>query len=650
MALEIKHVKDLQGLDFFIPSYQRGYRWEKRQIEQLLDDFLEFCNNIKAKKQLDKENQLWNRTYPNAPARKTDNCEKVGFYCLQPLAVTSNGGKWDLIDGQQRLTTVYLILTYLTGNPIYTIAYESRDDLFFKNKAFTQKGNNSISNIDFYFMTKAYETIDMWFQNHQNTKYDIQELLLPHDFNGIGSEYRLLDDQLHDVRFIWYETPAKSSIQTFNDLNYGKISLTDAELVKALFFQCDFSTNVEVAKNKASLRSIKWSLMEESLQDEFFWGMLTPSNYQLELHLELILRFVAEEINEENKYGNEKVANNLFDIFSKAISDNGFTADGKVISNIEDRIESLWGMICKVYTVFHNWYKNRALYHHIGLLIFLACNYQFKKDKNVHIRIIRELYQEYRQHDKSAFTEYLRKRIGEYVSIQSKHGNGKVKQLHEIMYEDNKEANEIRKILLLFNVEETIRNDYDEARFPFHLADQYVLNSLEHIHPQNLAVEDIEYEKLKVWFDERVSILTANGVMGNPAKTALQQAVNQLVSNLSSPATFANNKVKCLQDLKEVDKEFDELAGMRPSIMHSLYNMALVDKDTNAALQNGLLDSKREKLKERSESGVTYVPIGTWHVFNKYYSKQVSDLQFWTENDRKEYFEQIRIVYNYYTK
>ena len=46
MALEIKHVADLMGKQFRIPSYQRGYRWERKQIEQLLNDLAEFALSI----------------------------------------------------------------------------------------------------------------------------------------------------------------------------------------------------------------------------------------------------------------------------------------------------------------------------------------------------------------------------------------------------------------------------------------------------------------------------------------------------------------------------------------------------------------------------------------------------------------------------
>uniref|UniRef100_UPI003FED4049 GmrSD restriction endonuclease domain-containing protein n=1 Tax=Candidatus Limisoma sp. TaxID=3076476 RepID=UPI003FED4049 len=37
-------------MHFIIPPYQRGYRWESRQIEELLDDLLDFVKSMKSKK------------------------------------------------------------------------------------------------------------------------------------------------------------------------------------------------------------------------------------------------------------------------------------------------------------------------------------------------------------------------------------------------------------------------------------------------------------------------------------------------------------------------------------------------------------------------------------------------------------------------
>ena len=80
-------------LKFVVPSYQRGYRWTKRQVEELLDDIWEFSQK-----------------------NKNDN----SFYCLQPIVIKKiEENKYELIDGQQRLTTIYLLLSYFKNNKIW---------------------------------------------------------------------------------------------------------------------------------------------------------------------------------------------------------------------------------------------------------------------------------------------------------------------------------------------------------------------------------------------------------------------------------------------------------------------------------------------------------------------------------------------------
>ena len=54
--IELKNVTELCGMNFYIPNYQRGYRWTNQQIDDLLNDINEFNDND-------------------------------GFYCLQPLVV-----------------------------------------------------------------------------------------------------------------------------------------------------------------------------------------------------------------------------------------------------------------------------------------------------------------------------------------------------------------------------------------------------------------------------------------------------------------------------------------------------------------------------------------------------------------------------------
>jgi hypothetical protein len=99
MELTTRFVGDLAE-DFFVASYQRGYRWGEHEVEQLLDDLRGSIGST---------------------------------YFLQLVVVSRRAdGSWELIDGQQRLTMLYLLFRYLqrehlpnTG-PNYSITYDTR--------------------------------------------------------------------------------------------------------------------------------------------------------------------------------------------------------------------------------------------------------------------------------------------------------------------------------------------------------------------------------------------------------------------------------------------------------------------------------------------------------------------------------------------
>ena len=94
-TVALKKVRELQNFHFLIPFYQRGYRWNERQVRQLLLDI--------------------------------DSFQPTGgnFYFLQALVVVKTGdASYRVVDGQQRLTTLQLILNYLDETSPIQIAYE----------------------------------------------------------------------------------------------------------------------------------------------------------------------------------------------------------------------------------------------------------------------------------------------------------------------------------------------------------------------------------------------------------------------------------------------------------------------------------------------------------------------------------------------
>jgi uncharacterized protein with ParB-like and HNH nuclease domain len=104
----IRNVQSLLNEHFYVPKYQRGYRWTKKQVEDLLNDIDRFT--------------------------PSNDEGKNSWYCLQPLVVKKDSkGQWRLVDGQQRLTTIKLILHFLNQQyvaarqkKLFTIDYETR--------------------------------------------------------------------------------------------------------------------------------------------------------------------------------------------------------------------------------------------------------------------------------------------------------------------------------------------------------------------------------------------------------------------------------------------------------------------------------------------------------------------------------------------
>lgn len=140
-----------------IPAYQRGYRWTPIQVTQLLDDIREFT--------------------------KRQNPKPEQFYCLQPLVLRANdNGAFDVVDGQQRLTTLLLILRHFNErlaaeyrDNLYTLEFETRADLnsFLENPTEAQ----AASNIDYFHIAQAVRTIKDWFKERTNEVEKIKELL-----------------------------------------------------------------------------------------------------------------------------------------------------------------------------------------------------------------------------------------------------------------------------------------------------------------------------------------------------------------------------------------------------------------------------------------------------------------------------------------
>jgi len=578
--LKLIPVDNLLDKNFFIPSYQRGYRWNEREVTDLLEDILEFQNKDK---------------------------EKGEFYCLQPIVVSEKENKsWEVIDGQQRLTTLYILLSYLeearkimfSSFEKFSISYETREKEDYSSKKFLEEILNieeeNNKNIDFYHISKAYLTIKKWFEEMNINKADFLNTLLKVD-------YKDDKDMANNIRFIWYNVKTQSEDEAkniFTRINMGKILLTNAELIKALFFIESSQTNKEREKHQQKL-AYEWDNIENTLQNKNFWFFLNKSNKSKPTKIEFIFDLIANKYRDEVSIKINKSVDNYytFYIFNSLINN-------KIKSKGE-----LWEEIKIYFRTFEEWYNNNEYYHLIGYLIHIGNDVEQIKVLSSNI----------------SKSEFKRKLI-ELISndIKKKFEREKIKEIIELSYQDNSKL--IGEILLLFNVISTMNSKF--TKFPF---ERYIEEnwSLEHIHAQNS--EDLKTEQQR-----RLLLEEQKGYYQNINEKEILLKINNLLNEDKIENDFFVN----LQE--EIFSKYTDKESIN---IHSINNMALLSIGDNSALNNNIFPIKRDKIIELDEKG-SFIPICTKNVFLKYYSKDVTQNSEWTKKDRASYLTEIKTKLN----
>ncbi len=418
MNIETKVIGALKGYKFFVPSYQRGYRWGFDEIRALLNDILEFQDNNETKK-----------------------------YYIQPLIVKKKeDGSFEVVDGQQRLTTLYVFMKIVAQEirsavPVFELIYQTRkeSETFLKN--LSDKTEVDKSNIDFYYISHAYKTIDAWLEEQEDKSVAIQKM---------NSKIRT------SVSFIWYELPLESSpIEVFTKVNLGRIPLTNAELIKALFLSQDNFDLLElnrIGENEQRQMAMEWERIEQGLQDDSFWYFLNELD-QSGTRIDLLFELLADEYNENLNISRQQ---NYFSflVFSKYLEDK---------KNKRIYIKEIWDKIKSLYEEFCDWYKDLNKYHIIGYLI--------ASGKSIH-----ELRALTRNKRKSEINKSLLEAIKQQVRLDEKHLD-LIKG--EFLTSNNKKK--IRKLLFLFNIATLVCKSEKQYRFPFDIYKKEGWD-IEHIH------------------------------------------------------------------------------------------------------------------------------------------------------------------------
>ena len=617
--IELKSVSELHGMKFFIPSYQRGYRWTEQQVKDLLNDIWEFS---KKKKQ------------------------EYEFYCLQPLVVKpmNNNDKqkarlnineewYEVIDGQQRLTTIFLILSSLKeaisilGLPtdLYELKYQ-RESKDFNFTSFLN--NTSVSNeikdsyIDYFYMSSALKVIDSWLKSKKINIGDFCSSLLKHDLDDNQDNPR---DKANNVRFIWYESVDEDPIKVFTRLNIGKISLTNAELIKALFLnRSNFGEkDSEHLKLRQQEIASEWDNIEYTLQNDEFWLFLHEKGYDRPTRIDFIFDLICEQktLGTFDNIGTDDYK--TFRYFYEY-----FKSDS---SNIED----CWKEVKKYFQTFKEWFDDLELYHYIGYLV----EYKY---------LISELVSEWHgSKDKDSFVDYLKAEI-----------KNKIKRCCpalDFQYkEDGSDKGKCKPILLFQNIQTVINqnknnlsnSDYKLGvfyKFPFHL---YKLENwdVEHIN-SNTTNDEEDVDTQKEWL---LNVYLS-------ADDDTQQIIQSYFESSE------DEKGKLFEEVKQIIPQNTEWS---PEEKNRIWNYTLLDSSTNRSYGNAIFSGKRRviigkdkglsiaipkigkdgklQLGEEKKAKSSFVPPCTKQAFMKYYSATMSDANYWTKVDAEGYLNDIK--------
>ena len=557
---------------YLIPSYQRGYRWTELHVSALLNDIDSFMNSRKS----------------------TDES-----YCLQPIAIVKQLDKdgytiWEIVDGQQRLITLFLILNYL-GQSSYKLSFEKRS----QSEEFLSNLNHNPychDTPDHHFISKAHEIISNWFEEKSH--------------EDMGYKNRFAVVLVDAVKIIWYEMDIKGTqpkeieaekIDLFNRLNIGKIPLEDAELVRALLLCKSYEPTPHELLFRQSEFSNEWHEIEQFLQKPEVWGFLT-SHKELANHIQLIFELLAENKNSKN-YSTYKW---FEDTINKA-------------NNPVQKARELWNKTKHIYSQFKYWMSDRTVYHYAGFLLSIQ-----KID-------IKTLYKESLQ-NKGVFKSNLYTKILDYLNSVN---------LDTINYVDNPEK--VKNILLLFNVlsyQELI--DTPNNRFPFNQYNDIRDTqkwSLEHIHAQRsqdpLKREDI----IRKWIEDTLASISKVDSISKEVEN--QTVVIDMAPYKKELSKFLEQNVIDIEKFNNIREKIIEVFDS--GSIHNLDNMALLSCSNNSSLNNAIFPVKRNRIIQLEKEG-HFVPLCTKNVFLKLYSSADNQPYYWSTSDKEAYVEAIKQV------
>ena len=664
--LDTARVTDLQGLKFIIKDYQRGYRWDRQQAHDLLQDIWEFpmesedewyCIQPLVVKPIAESSENLKEKLRKLADEEDISVEKI----QSEFAAKSS---YEVIDGQQRLTTLYILMKILGIEDPFYVEYETREKSYdFLKSILEQEASSTKDCIDFYNMLEVRDEMQEWFEADKRDK---------------GRFLQLLDS----VRFIWYETD-EDAIDVFERLNIGKIALTNAELIRALFLnKHNFSKDGDRFALDQHKMALTWDEMEKKLQDDEFWLFIHSKDWDRPTRIDFLFDIICQNdtlelqkaLNLDDEKFNKRLGNDKYRTFRYFYE--YVQKEGSV--KRPDAVKICWHQVEEYFHIFEEWFSDMELYHYIGFLIETSD----VQDTRLILSLLREWYGEKSENPenpqngkrrlvtKKEFKDAIRDRIKEHFL---KNERTKVYYtLNDLRYGDPR----TKDALLLYNLETVVRQNSSYKaeeryrmesfyRFPFHLYKKEVGKNnkgwdVEHIDSATTNLLTSPKEQ-KDW------VGTAYVELSKEDRDLFRERVKKFLTDKGSiddRSDFQNLFDDILHVIPQSDDPLIEHPKEQENEKYAIWNLALLDSGTNRSYKNAIFPAKRRSIIGRDkgevytigfdkegeptitekESAIAFIPPCTKNAFLKYYSPNSNNILTWGKKDATLYLEDMKKI------
>jgi uncharacterized protein with ParB-like and HNH nuclease domain len=574
-----------------IPEYQRGYKWSKENVKTLLYDILKFQQqNITVNGQI---SEL--------------------FYCVQNITLCKHDEMYyNVVDGQQRLTTILIILSYLgdtisvVGKLKYSIRnetdefineyiigrsiwnYESWEDL---SKAIDQKYNRK----DVFYISEAALAIKEWFEKENLNKLHRSTIL-------------------NSVKLIVNNLTGANEEKIFSNLNGGKVSLDGADLIRGILMTRVAGEILGDDKNKERINEHRVRIGMELDAINLWWGIENVSKYFKQLLPDKITNNKSFDI---INFPINTLYMMYYEIYAKDTDEFSFKFFEYGIDNNnrlnDDHLEMYQGIL-KLHYEMQDWFVNREIYHLIGYL------FNHFKGNELTFRLVWKKWKE--ANSKKDFIEELKSNIFQQLikvyneeegindNIKFEEFNNSIIELNSNWYDDNQ--NLFRTLVLMDIIQITKSNNLGFLPVDFF---KPKLEDKEHIRPQTPRKDN---EESRSRIDWKLFITDLPKTEQDAIDYILEKS---LTDELTEETMISIRKI------------INKLG------LNSIGNLVLLNLSVNRAYGNAAYIEKRRKILNNYMEGKYIRP----HTLNAFVKKDSSpeDLNKWEFIDIKQNAERI---------